>query len=341
MKLKLLAFILMAVIIAGCAQHSKSSAGKYASNASVMGVKMARKVQRNYESARSVEGVENLTLLEGGITYNDSVKFIIKKNKGCNKIWMYDISHNAYLVSNGTYTWIYDKNRNTVEVTKTLVHPPDYARYIEGLLELFNVSYAGNRTFNGMRCFVLRIVPNGSTNANVYGYMYITHDYKVAGLYFNLNGTIYNIVFRNIRYNVSVNDTLFNFTPPKGAKVYRVLEQIKIRKYRTVSEAQKHVRFKILAPEYTAGYELRGVYTYSGTVLLEYTKGSGEMLIKESVMPIAGSISAEKVEIGNVTAYVWSSNGRTNVMFQMSNTTVLVSAPLNRSETLRVCRSMI
>ena len=335
MKLKLLALILMAVIVAGCAQHGKP--GTESGNVS-MGVKIARKVRNNFESARSVEGVENLTLLEGGVTYNDSVRFIIKKNK----VWMYDISHNAYLISNGTYTWIYDKNRNTVEVTKTLVHPPDYARYIEGLLTLFNVSYAGNRTFNGMDCFVLRIVPNGSTNANVYGYMYITHDYRLAGLYFNLNGTIYNIVFRNVKYNVSVNDTLFNFTPPKGAKVYRVLEQIKIRKYRTVSEAQKHVRFKILTPKYTAGYKLMGIYTYSGTVLLEYTKGSGEMLIKESVMPIAGSINAEKVRLGNVTAYVWSSsNGRTNVMFQMNNTTVLVSAPLNRSEILRICRSMI
>ena len=334
MKLKLLTLVLIAVIAAGCAQNTPV---KSKSPASKTGVEIAWKVKKSYESAKSVEGLENLTMLAGGNTYNDSVRIIVKKNK----IWMYDLTHNAYLISNGTRTWIYDRNENTVEVKNMLTHPPDYVRYIDGLLTLFNVSYEGNRTFDGVKCSVLRIVPNGSTNANVYGYMYITPDYKVAGLYFNLNNTIYNIVFRGVRYNVSVNDSLFNFTPPKGAKVYRVLEQIKIKKFKTISEAQKHVQFKILTPKYTAGYKLDGIYAYSGTILLEYTKGANEMLIRETALPFACGINAKKVNLGNVTAYVWNNNGRTNVMFHLNGTTVVVSAPLNGSEILKICRSMM
>ncbi len=334
---KLALLLLMAVLISGfipgCSQKVEKTKAENAS-----AIKIAEKVKKAYDSAKTVEGWEYLTMVYGGKTYNDSVKFVILKP---DRVWMYDKTYNAYLISNGTYTWIYDKTRNVVKVEKTTPeHPPDYARYIDGLLTLFNVSYGGTRNFNGKNCYVLRLTPNGSTNTNVYGYMYVLPDYKVAGIYFRLNTTIYNIKFEDVMYNVSINESMFNFTPPKGAKVYRVIETLKIGRYKSVKEAQKFAQFRILTPKYTAGYRLKEVCVYGGIVLLEYVKGANETLVKETMLPIPYPLDARNVTLNNVTFHVWY-HSRTYVVFQLNNVSILISTPLNETQALKIAESMI
>lgn len=334
MKLKLLVFgVIVALIVTGCSQ-------KESQNSKVLGVKLAEDLKKAYNSTKSISGMENLTITENGKNYSDCVKFVIVKP---NKVWMYDITHNAYLISNGTYTWVYDKNRNIVKVGKIKPeHPPDYAMYVNGLLTLFDVSYVGNKTFNGEVCKTLKIVPNGSTNINVYGYMYIKNN-KVKGIYFRLNNIVYNIVFKNVRYNVSVNNTTFNFTPPKGAKIYRIIEQVKIKSYRSIEEAQKHVQFKIVSPTYTAGYRLTGVYTYGSTVLLKYNNKNEVMLIRECNTSafMTSMKNVKNVSIGNVTVYIWNNNGKTNAIFSVKGVSISISAPMNETQIIEVCRSMV
>ena len=330
---KLLILLVLSVLLLGCSSKSVSE-----NKANKMGVEIAKKVKELYNSTENVEGWEYLEMNASGKTYNDSLKFIVKKP---DKIWMYDSTYNAYLISNGTYTWIYDKDKNTVKVEKeTPSHPPDYVRFIDGMLTVFNVSYVGNKTFDGVNCYVIKLTPN-ATNVNVYGYAYVTPNYKLKGIYFKLNNIEYNIVFENVSYNVSVNSSLFNFTPPKGAKVYRVIESLKIHRFKDVKKAQKYAKFKILVPSYTNGYEISSICVYGYNVLLEYTNGSKEMLIKETTLPTPYSLSSKEVRIDNVTIHVWTENGRNVAYFKKGNLTVIVNAPMNEKELLKICSSII
>ncbi len=340
----LLVILILAMLFSGCSQKSHQIKNAYTTsknlsseNLTAMGI--ARKVKSLYESAKTVKGFEHLVVVSNGKTFVDDVLFVIKKP---DKIWMYDLTHNAYLVSNGTYTWIYDKGKNTVTVEKSRPsHPPDYARYIEGLGDVFNVSYSGTKNVSGIRCYVLRLTPNGSTNTEVYGYMYVTPEYKVSELYFRLENTVYDMKFLNVTYNASINDSLFSFKIPKNAKVYRVIEKLKIGCYTNISEAQKYLPFKLLLPEYTAGYKFQRVCLYGAKALLEYVNGANEMLVMETVVPLAYPSSARNVSIGNLTAHVWSKEGRTHVVFSVNGVYIEVSSPMNVSETLKVCESII
>ncbi len=335
LKVLILAVVLLAAVFAGCSQNTRSS---HQANVK-LGKEIAEKVRAKYESARTVKGYEHLVVLENGSSIVDNVEFVIKKP---DKIWMYDLTRDAYLIYNGTCTWIYSVKSKSATIDKSRPdHPPDYARFIEGLMTVFNVSYAGNKTLNGTECYVLKLTPNASTNAEVYGYMYVTPAYKVSRIYFRLENTVYDIYFKNVVYNASVNDSLFNFTPPEGVKVYRVVEKLKVGCYKNVSEAQKYLTFKLMVPGYTAGYTFKEVCLYGEKALLEYVKGANEMLIEETVLPLAYPPSAENVSLGNVTAHVWTREGRTYAVFPVNGVYVEVSAPLSKSETLKVCRSLV
>ncbi len=332
-----IAVLLLALILLGCVQNTQNSKKEEIKMAK-MGEEIAKKVKDLYNSTKTVEGWEYLTLVEGNKTYNDSLKFVVKKP---DKVWMYDLTYNAYLISNGSYTWIYDKNKNTVKVEKsTPEHPPDYVRFLDGMLTIFNVTYFGNKSFDGINCYVLKLIPKGSTNINVYGYAYITPEYKLKGIFFKLNNTIYNIRFEKITYNTTVNDSFFNFKIPKGAKVYKVIQELKIYKFRSVDKAQKYAKFKILTPSYSNGYLLKEVCVYGYSVLLEYTKGANEMLIKESLMPMPYPINSKLVKVDNLNIHLWKADNRINAIFKKGNVTVYISTPMNETETIKICRSL-
>ncbi len=329
-----LILILLTVSLMGCAQHSKSNP-----NSVKLGKEIAEKVKAHYESARTVKGYEHLVILENGKSIVDNVEFVIKKP---DKIWMYDLTRDAYLIFNGTCTWIYSEKTKSATVDRAKPnHPPDYARFIEGLMTIFNVNYSGNKTLNGTKCYVLKLTPNASTNAEVYGYMYVTPAYKVSRIYFRLENTVYDIWFKDIVYNASVNDSLFNFTPPKGVKVYKVIEKLKVGCYKNVSEAQKYLTFKLILPSYTANYKFKDVCLYGAKALLEYIKGADEMLVEETVLPLVYPSSAKNVSLGNVTVHVWTKEGRTYAVFSVNGIYVEVSAPMSTSEMLKVCKSIV
>lgn len=244
---------------------------------------------------------------------------------------------------------MYDKKKNQytkMEIKGELnnMFNPDYGKFIKSMLEKFNVSYLGEKTYDGRKCYVLELISKENPEEKMK--MYVDEEYWQP-LKIEMDGV--TIEYKNVKFNVDVPDDRFKFVPPEGAKL---MSSGAMTTSKNIDEVQKDVSFKILVPKYTAGLELQNAMATkqnanneeSETVILTYGE-NGELAIIESkdnkplTIPENGS---NLITLKNgVKALISDSGDVKMLMFEYNGIKVIIAGKLDKNELIKIANSMI
>ena len=328
MKLKLVVMALLlvlAALIVGCMQMSAEE--------------IAKKVEEKYNQLEDFKGVQRIVVEMYGVKHTQEYEFVFKKP---NKMRMYNKEQGLLIVSNGKTMWSYDEKNNEVFVME-LKQPevsPDYGKLVKNMLEYYDVELLGSEKVLGRDCYVLKLTPRGEGFASTQK-MWIDKEYWYP-LRMEMKGKRMNMTmeYTEIEFNTGVSDDVFEFTPPEGAKI-KTPEDLGIKEFSSVEEAQQTVDFEILKPSYTAGYELKAVTVIKGSVSLQYIKGQDIMMIHETTSSELPKVqNAEEVRVGDVEGKYVEFYGSGMLMFKKGGIAITITGKLGREELIKIAESM-
>ena len=329
MKRFLLVLLILGVLLVGCTQMSPKE--------------IAKKMEKKYNAIKDMKGTMVITMDIRGKKISETIRFAMKKP---NKYW--SDSNTTTIVSNGTVMWIYDKKRNEVTMLKLPKTKPkfDYGKFIESVLKSNDVKLLGSDSVNGRDCYVIEVIPKNKSVLIEKEKIWIDKKYwcpiKIETIT-KVGSTTFE--YRDLKFNTGIPDSLFEFKPPKGAKIVRGLTTF-LRSNLTIEEAQKEVNFTILVPRYTAGYEFDGarVMKFGGKeiVILYYKKDGNVIDVFESKgynctpLPNATVINVNGTKMELKVAF-----GRGILKFCKGDIVVTVVAKLPKDELVRVGKSLL
>ncbi|AAB98682.1 TPA: DUF2092 domain-containing protein [Methanocaldococcus jannaschii] len=324
-------FLIVGVFFAGCTQQMNAD-------------EIAKKMQEKYEAMKSMEADVLITTNIMGQTETMQYKYAFEKP---NKFYMEN--DDVLIVCDGKTYYMYDKKKNQytkMEIKGELnnMFNPDYGKFIKSMLEKFNVSYLGEKTYDGRKCYVLELISKENPEEKMK--MYVDEEYWQP-LKIEMDGV--TIEYKNVKFNVDVPDDRFKFVPPEGAKL---MSSGAMTTSKNIDEVQKDVSFKILVPKYTAGLELQNAMATkqnanneeSETVILTYGE-NGELAIIESkdnkplTIPENGS---NLITLKNgVKALISDSGDVKMLMFEYNGIKVIIAGKLDKNELIKIANSMI
>ncbi len=324
---RVLIFILILFSLVGCVQQISTE-------------EIAKKLKERYESIKDMSGKIVITTEIDEMKFTRHVNFSIKMP---DKYRSED--ENAIVVSNGSVVWIYDKRLNEVRILKLQkAKKPefDYGRFIEDMMEEFNVEYLGTGRVGDRNCYILKLTPKKWNALVDYYKLWIDDEFwypiKIETIGRGLKITL---KYEEIEFNTGLSDEVFEFKIPSSAKVVKV----KFPKKLTIEEAQKRVNFTILKPNYTAGYEFSYAVVFKDCVFLIYERGSKSLVVSEYLAKGKRLPNSKGVEIDGIS-------GETSEVFKVKilkfeieidnkTLTVEISGDLSEEELVEIAESMI
>ncbi len=203
---KLLCFVLAILVVglvAGCAQMDAKE--------------IAKKAEEKYKLVKDMKGTLVITDEVHGKKFVEKTEFAIKKP---DKYWSTD--GNVTIVRNGSTMWIYDKKANEVIVTRAMKMPKfDYGKFIQEILKNNDVKLTGIEKVSGRNCYIIEVIPKNKTYYTQEK-IWIDTEYWYP-LKVEIHGKFnMTIEYKDVKFNTGIPDSLFNFKPPKGAKVMRL-----------------------------------------------------------------------------------------------------------------------
>jgi len=326
-RLSVVCLLLAVVLLAGCTQMSAEE--------------IAKKMEEKYNSVKDFRGIIRTTSEGPSGKIVTECEYVFKKP---NKFLMHDKNRGLLMVSNGKTVWIYDEKRNEVMISNITMSShevnPDYGKFVRDMLEKYDVKLLGSEKVSNRDCYVIQLTPK-KAKLNKTIKMWVDKEFwyplKIVYQIGEIKSTLEYI---DVKFNTGVSDDIFEFKPPKGAKI--VKNPFKMKRFKSVEEAQECVDFKILKPTYTAGYELKEVVVLSDTVVLNYYNESKDVLtISESNK---GSLpempNAEKVKIGNEEGLFLEIYGSKMLTFKRDEVVITISAKLSKEELIKIAESM-
>ncbi|WP_202320265.1 DUF4367 domain-containing protein [Archaeoglobus neptunius] len=322
---RLLACVFITLLVLGCTQTGVMSAED-----------IAKKLEEKYENIQDFKGTMVISAEGKAGKFEMTYEYVFKKP---NKARMYSKEMGLLTITNGSKTWIYDMKNNEVTVLDTGIQQaePDYGKYIKNMLDRYNVEFLGISKVSGRDCYKLRLTPKNGTATPTVLYVDKEHWYPLR-IEMEFMGIKSVIEYRDVEFNTGVNDSLFEFTPPKGARI-KTGEDFGISYFDTVGEAQKHVNFTILVPSYTASFELKKVSVIgNSTVTLMY--GDGGLVLTETTrkMPISGNY--EEIDINGNKGYYTEIAGSGLLVFEKDGLTITISGTITKEELTKVAESL-
>ncbi|AEA47863.1 outer membrane lipoprotein-sorting protein [Archaeoglobus veneficus] len=323
------AVLLLATLLVGCTQMSAEE--------------IAKKVEEKYNQLEDFRGVQRIVVETNGVKHTQEYEFAFKKP---NKVRMYNKEQGLLIVSNGKTMWSYDEKNNEVFVME-LKQPevsPDYGKLVKNMMEYYDVELLGSEKVLGRDCYVLKLTPKeGSEFAEFASTqkMWIDKEYWYP-LKTEMKGKDMSMTmeYTEIEFNTGVSDDVFEFTPPEGAKI-KTPEDLGIREFSSVEEAQQAVDFEILEPSYTAGYELRTVTVIKDSVSMQYVNGQDIMFIREVVADKLPEMqNAEKVKVGDTEGTYIELYGSGMLTFRKGDIVVTITGKLDKEELIKIAESM-
>ncbi len=322
---KVLLVLFALTLFVGCAQMSAEE--------------IAKKIEEKYDSVKDFRGNLRFTATSESGNFTIEYEFVFKKP---NKVWMRSEKLGILIVSNGEKTWVYNEKENEVVVMGAKSYgavDPDYGSVIKDMLKRYDVKLLGTGKVSGRDCYVISLKPKTGEGMKVK--IWVDKEFWYPLRIESYFGGVKSVAeYSNVSFNTGVSDEFFNFTPPEGAKV-KTEEELGIRKFKSVEEAQKFVNFKVLKPSYTAGYELKEVTVVSNSVSMVYVRGSEVMTIIENV---GGKLpefqNAEKVKIGESSGIYAEFYGNKVLSFKKGDVIVTITGRLDKSELLKIAESM-
>ncbi len=348
-------FIILVALTLGCAQNSgKSGKSEIPVSPSVKlnASYILKKMNEKCDSLRSY----SMTVIRKVGRDENSTKvyqlyyYVFEKP---NKTYLRDIKNGVLMVSNGKTIWVYNRQHNEVKVLDVnALTRGAREEYEMGLLKAFvntfsrnyNSTYAGVVKENGRSFYLLNLKPHkrftGGGNVSVYVSPDTWLPEKIVYRGYTMFGPIVTVtLIENVTLNPKVNESMFTFTVPSGAKVI-----YGTRSYTNVSEAQKHVNFTILVPKYAAGMKLDKILVSpENTVTLFYRNDSNSFIVLETPGNMTFRPLAERVKINGVTVQKGKTiSGGHYFEFAKNGVTIyILSDNLNTSVLFEITRSML
>ena len=320
-------FLVLGALVLGCTQMNARNIAKMA--------------EEKYKTVKDMKGTMVVTTNFLGKKKVGVIKFAMKKP---DKYW--SDSENNTIVSNGTVMWIYDKKRNEVIKINLPKEKPkfDYGELIKDLMKKNKVKLLGSEKVSGRGCYVIKAIPKNKT-FYVEQKLWIDKEYwcplKIEINYGKFNSTI---EYKDVKFNTGIPDSLFEFKPPKGAKV--VEQEITPPKKLTLEEAQKQVDFTIIVPKYTAGFKFNYAYVFKfggrEMVSLYYTKDDQGLVITESKgypkMPLP---NATNINVNGTEFEIAQVFGKNILRIRKGDFEVTISAKLPKEELIKIGKSIV
>ena len=325
MRRVLFVLLLLGVLVLGCTQMSPKD--------------IAKKMQEKYEAIKDMKGTMVITMNIGGKKVVETIRFAMKKP---NKYW--SDSDTVMMVSNGTMMWIYDKKRNEVTVMKLPKVKPkfDYEKFIESILKSNEVKLLGVEKVNGRECYVIEVIPKNKSVFIEKEKMWVDKEfwYPIKIEIFTKAGTSV-LEYKDIEFNTGVPDSLFEFKPPKGAKVVKSFTSSNL----TIEEAQKMVNFTILVPKYTAGFKFDGarVMKFGGkeTVILYYKKDGNMLDVFETTGVCKPLPNATVINVNGTKMEFKEAFGSGILKFCKGNVVITIVAKLPKDELVKIGKYLL
>jgi outer membrane lipoprotein-sorting protein len=318
---KLLVCLLVLALLMGCTQLTAEQ--------------IAEEMKKRYEALQDMSGEFIVTTDFGGKKESYRAKFWMKMP---NKYRSED--ENTLVVSNGSMMWVYDRVRN--EVTKIEINASerpqfDYGAIVEELLESYDVKLLGEEEIGGRSCYVIEAKSKGmALSQKLWVDKEFWYPLRIEMGFENFTSVV---EYRNVSFNTGLNDDLFEFTPPEGAKI--IEKEFKLPEKLTIEEAQKKVNFTIIKPSYTASYKFDYAMVFNDFVQLYYKKGDNAIVISEREGESKPLPNAEKVKIGNIEGEMAEVFGSRILRFSKNNIDITIAGKLSEEELVKIAESMI
>jgi outer membrane lipoprotein-sorting protein len=323
-----LVILLVECLVMGCMQMSAKE--------------IAKKVEEKYNGIKDMKGTMIVITDFQGKKKVEKIEFAMKKP---DKYW--SSGDNYTMVSDGKIMWIYDKKKNeVVKIKLPQAEKPkfDYGELVKDLLKNNEVKLLGNEEISGRDCYVIEVVPRNKT-FYVKQKLWIDKEFwyplKIEINYGEFNSTI---EYKDVKFNIGIPDSFFEFKPPKGAKI--VEQEVNLPKKLTLEEAQKQVNFTIVTPEYTAGYKFDYVYVFKSNgkemVTIYYTKDDQKLVITESKgYPKMPLLNATVINVNSTTFEIAHIFDKNVLRIRSGDFEITISAGLPKDELINIGKSIV
>ncbi|RNI13741.1 outer membrane lipoprotein-sorting protein [Methanohalophilus sp. RSK] len=273
-------------------------------------------------------------------------------------------------VSNGSTTWTYNPDENTVMVLESLTSfnesDFDYLNLIQDTMENNEISLEGEEKIDDRDSYIIAINPreneNNPANTSYFPTNVSTRMWLDKETWLPLKYEMYNdgeklmvVEYRDLKINTGIEDSEFNFKIPEDAKVVRyddindmVPEDLTLEKAMDVSENE------ILVPSYLPeGCELQYARVNNNSALfggpeniisLYYQSGDGFLHITETFYEEEPSLPqrGEPVTVNGNEARLTSypDGGSTHLSWNRGKCMVTIMGSVDSDEIVRIAESM-
>lgn len=315
-RLLVLLAIISSVLLLGCAQQGLTAE------------EIAKEMQKRYESVQDVSGEYTTTIIFEDRKESYTAKFWAKKGK-------FRVEDGRMImVSNGSVTWIYDKGKNVVTIAKSNTEIPeiDYGQIVEDLLKSYDLKLLGEESIDNKKCYVIDAMPEGNMPKLK---LWVDKEYWFPMKMEMDFGNFTSIVeYRNLTFNSGLSDEIFEFSPPKNAKI--VERTFELPEKLSIEGAQQRVNFTIIVPTYTAGNEFEYAIVYGDVVQLHY----GDLIVTESKSKPVSFENAKKVKIKDRDAEIVDIFGQKILRIEIDGVWITI-AGLSEEELVKVAESTL
>lgn len=326
------------------------------------GVKVAARIRASREALRAYHArVEVVTAGEGTTTEISLEQWVKQPN-------LYRVEADLpgrgkrISVSDGATVWVWDEGDNRVAVTDlrngTTPSADNYllVELLDTLLGRFTMEVTGQEKVGGRECYVLKLSPKPEGDPTtlilpesvrwwVDGRWWLPLRMELTG-----RGTTTTITYQDLQLNPRLEDRLFNFSIPPGARVVRGGFSPELL---PVEEARGQVGFKVLTPRYLPeGVRLKGarlVEVGETILVLEYEVAGegGRLQITQSraqpdPAPFPG---AQRIAVGEFEGHLYVGDsylGDNLVVLRWTRegTSIVLSGTFDRGTMLKIGESM-
>jgi outer membrane lipoprotein-sorting protein len=267
-------------------------------------------------------------------------------------------------VTDGEQAWLYHPGENVVvtgalgdlESDEIPVDPQQVIRFMEeGIqwaMDNFEVELAGEEELNGVTTYKLEFTPKEGEDsslpmpADAKATLWVEKDRWIA-LQAHFDGGSFGqgwVRVRSFEFNIGLDDALFQFEIPDGAKVIDVADMEPIPL--TLDEAEDAAEFDLLVPAYEPdGTTLIEVFQVGGAFVLRYDHSTTSFTIVQGNLPqpMQQSPSGDATEVavrGQAAALVTDDAGNSFLSWTEGGVTITVAGHIGAGEIVKVAESL-
>ena len=187
------------------------------------------KIQERYEQTKNLRAkfVQEATIKSINQTLTEEGTVYFKKPK--RMLWDYSKPSHKRLVINPQKAWLYipDENLVYVQDAKKVLTSKMTVRFIAGIGKLkddFQITFAPQNSTDEKGNYLLCLTPYSQEMGIEKLTMKINKDtfYTMNFNFIDIYGNITKLTFTDMKTNINLPDSMFNYTPPEGVEIYEV-----------------------------------------------------------------------------------------------------------------------